>query len=755
MSRITELPHKGSASEARVAMQKRFKCRKEPSLSEVLASLIILTPEFIELMALAGIPHWADANALANYLAPLIVGSTPYLTRPFLGEIISGAVDADKLDYMARDCYLAGLPMPVDVERLLQKLQAVGVSGSSESGKYWVDFTGLSPNETIYVLAVDERGGIAAEELVVSRVLLYSKLYHHQKVRALEGLVENALDVLIYGEQSFSSIDTYFRLTDADFLAERWNAGGSDYFTRAARIVRRIGARYEIVRALAFSPAMVKTPVEDPIAWAKLKPYVSRERTPESLEFRERIVELAKSYLNLCGSAAVADTLTLDSIIVDLPEPQGISEKTRFYVGNEEMGVRHYSEVARVDRWAEAYEADKSIGYVFAPPEHAMAIHLAARLVIREISGITFEDRQLTLTKIVADELIAFARVLHDRGARVVEIDLPLGAKPVAPMPSRAEVESRFGGQIAELASRFHGYTPVDGPAVDAQRIVDWLTQFARDDVHLAMTVLQSVKYWTRRALADALRIGLQRLAERHSLVQLVPLGGPTTSAEHLKYIFGDIDQTELRLEVRLLSSMEDLRPNVPVVFYDDYIGSGGQSITVFMQWFGRPRTDWKVNEHHVEPLSRGALAKLETCEVNCFFVAGRRDGLALLMETLATMHPQAKDGWILSPSDVSCFRPAASVFANDDADRAQKVFQAAGLCALTEESWPNDKKLDRALGYGNNADLTVFWYNVPASTLTALWKESRDKEAPWSPLFLRRKRVSATGNVGFGSGAL
>jgi hypothetical protein len=82
-------------------------------------------------------------------------------------------------------------------------------------------------------------------------------------------------------------------------------------------------------------------------------------------------------------------------------------------------------------------------------------------------------------------------------------------------------------------------------------------------------------------------------------------------------------------------------------------------------------------------------------------------------------------------------------------------VFQAAGLCALTEESWPNDKKLDRALGYGNNADLTVFWYNVPASTLTALWKESRDKEAPWSPLFLRRKRVSATGNVGFGSGAL
>ena len=44
--------------------------------------------------------------------------------RPFIDL---GALDADKLDYMARDCYMAGLAMPIDTERLLEKLCVVNV----------------------------------------------------------------------------------------------------------------------------------------------------------------------------------------------------------------------------------------------------------------------------------------------------------------------------------------------------------------------------------------------------------------------------------------------------------------------------------------------------------------------------------------------------------------------------------------------------------------------------------------------------
>ena len=87
----------------------------KPQLGEVLAALIVLLPEFVELLELARVPRWTDYDELADHLAHLIVGTTKFKTRPFLSEIISGVVDADKLDYMARDCYMAGLPMPVDV----------------------------------------------------------------------------------------------------------------------------------------------------------------------------------------------------------------------------------------------------------------------------------------------------------------------------------------------------------------------------------------------------------------------------------------------------------------------------------------------------------------------------------------------------------------------------------------------------------------------------------------------------------------
>ena len=36
---------------------------------------------------------------------------------------ISGPLDVDKLDYIQRDCYMAGVPMPVDVDRLMEKIQ--------------------------------------------------------------------------------------------------------------------------------------------------------------------------------------------------------------------------------------------------------------------------------------------------------------------------------------------------------------------------------------------------------------------------------------------------------------------------------------------------------------------------------------------------------------------------------------------------------------------------------------------------------
>lgn len=52
-------------------------------------------------------------------VALLIVGRSKHPYLQFLGDIISGGFDADKLDYLLRDAVFAGLPLKYDVERYL------------------------------------------------------------------------------------------------------------------------------------------------------------------------------------------------------------------------------------------------------------------------------------------------------------------------------------------------------------------------------------------------------------------------------------------------------------------------------------------------------------------------------------------------------------------------------------------------------------------------------------------------------------
>lgn len=745
MSRIEQLPHGGSAADAQLEAKHYFRCRKLPAFSEVVASLIVLLPEFIEVLDASHVPKWSDPVTLAYHLAHLIVGSTPYFSRPFLSEIISGSVDADKLDYMTRDCFMAGLPMPVDVERLLQKLQAVAIPADSEQGEAWAEFAGLSPQDSIYVMAVDERGGIAAEELVVSRVLLYDKLYHHQKVRSFEGLAERAMDLLIAGSEKFKSPATYLELSDVDFLEQRWDLGAvnNSFIDRARELMRRIADRHEMVRAIAFGPTLIDVRVEDlPIAWKKLQPHVTRERTDLSMQFVRNVVEKAQQYLRCAGRADLADTLADDLVLVDLPDPQGISQKTQFFVGNEEIGLRLYSEVARVDRWAEAYEHDKTIGYVYCPPEHAVAVHLAVRQVIQSIAGITMDDRQITRTKLNTNEVAAFATLIRDRGAEVPDVRPVSTATSIATLANKSEVETAYEQIIRDLVLRFQTYQPYTGPGIDTSHITNFLLQFRRDDIPLVIKVLRNVEFWSRQRLADAFGSFLESLSQEHEHLQIVPLGGPSTSAHHLQYMFDDLRSAELPVNISIHSSIEHCEKGIPIVLIDDYVGSGGQSATVFMQWFGRPSDEWLVQEEHVSELSPKAKSTLSESPITCLFAAGRRDGLAKLTGIASALVGAAINAYIVLPSDVSCFRPASNVFDSvDEANRARSVFEKAGLRALSDEQWSAEKKAQRALGYGANADLNVFYYNTPSSTLTALWKRSENFDTPWSPLFLRRKR--------------
>lgn len=89
--------------------------------------------------------------------------------------VISGPLDADKLDYFARDSYFSGLPSLVDLDRILQTMTITG------DGRLGITLAGAS----------------ALESILYSRIAMHAHLYGHQKVLAGESMIRGMIEELV------------------------------------------------------------------------------------------------------------------------------------------------------------------------------------------------------------------------------------------------------------------------------------------------------------------------------------------------------------------------------------------------------------------------------------------------------------------------------------------------------------------------------------------------------------------------------
>lgn len=102
------------------------------------------------------------------------LGDAPSQVDSLLHSIISGTIDADKMDYLERDSHHMGVPYgrTFDRERLLASLT-------------------LNQDET--AIAINAKGKIPAEMFVFGRYTMFSEVYWHHTVRAASAMVENAI----------------------------------------------------------------------------------------------------------------------------------------------------------------------------------------------------------------------------------------------------------------------------------------------------------------------------------------------------------------------------------------------------------------------------------------------------------------------------------------------------------------------------------------------------------------------------------
>ena len=147
-----------------------------------------------------------SAEQLADMVASCIAGSGLQL-RPasFLAEIINGVIDCDKLDYLARDAHLAGVPISLDVDRLYSKLRLA--EKDTKGGA------------NVWVLAIEASGVRALEELLATRIFMYDKFYYHHKVMAAEELIRRGLRRLAEAIPAFGEATTLLAYGDDELLS--------------------------------------------------------------------------------------------------------------------------------------------------------------------------------------------------------------------------------------------------------------------------------------------------------------------------------------------------------------------------------------------------------------------------------------------------------------------------------------------------------------------------------------------------------
>ena len=189
--------------EFRQVLKGIFRMRDKAEPAELLSVAVCSSPTVRKMISIALGDIVADKAV--EQICQCILGAAQTEKNWFLTEMISGDMDADKLDYIPRDCMVTGVPLPFDVKRLILKACLA---------------RGKDPEVKQVRLAVSFTGARALMDLTVSRMMLREKIYKHPKVAAAESMFENALSIASRVRSDLIRPENFLILGDAVLLGQ-------------------------------------------------------------------------------------------------------------------------------------------------------------------------------------------------------------------------------------------------------------------------------------------------------------------------------------------------------------------------------------------------------------------------------------------------------------------------------------------------------------------------------------------------------
>jgi len=309
-------------------------------LAEINSYLIVKSERFHAFLDRV-VHYYPDFDKLdLDNVAQLIIRA-PVDELAFMGDIISGPFDADKLDYLVRDCYFCGIRADVDVERVLVS------AGLLDRDR----FPSTKPEWSKRYLVMLSAGESILEQITFNRMLLYPAIYHHHKVRAIECMIKSIFEIIWKDPDKmkddrlkFQNIRDFYELTDFEFLA----LAAAE--PRLKPIVDRLMERDLFKRCLVISLPYLKQAGNFMDLLKK-----SSEDYPEELR---RLREIIWAELSRDKRVSIHD------LWVDIPKPPTSIAKDPDSVGTRKM--LRLRDFFPYPEWVTSYEVNKWKGHVFS-----------------------------------------------------------------------------------------------------------------------------------------------------------------------------------------------------------------------------------------------------------------------------------------------------------------------------------------------------------------------------------------------------
>ena len=404
-------------------LKKSYDIFKTAKAHEIFAYIIINTDEFQNFIKEEVVLWKPDLkyDKLFFEIGHIIVGANLpperrgqelYEQKYYLTQIINGQYDADKLDYLRRDSYTAGLALTYDIDRFLYKIKIAEKHEITDDGK-----TVIGKH-----LAIPVTGISAVEEMAFSQLMLASYIYQHQKVLATDALIHDVVEGLTSNEKLSHPCD-YLNYCDDDILGIYSENPDNDFKSKIANenfnsltnkkmedIVKRIKNRDLPKRAFAVNYST--------IAKEYKKNYVVSDiadRLKKICKLREEICEVAKEISNSLPVKGHGGKKPIDiyDIHISIPKISIAKDLSNALVINNNDEFVSLSEIIRLSDWADAFAWHKWNAYVFSKVEVLPFVSIASKIVF-ERYNISFNEDTVFSNIKCADEIKEIIRYLKE-----------------------------------------------------------------------------------------------------------------------------------------------------------------------------------------------------------------------------------------------------------------------------------------------------------------------------------------------------